>query len=118
MAIHTSPPIRLFELLAILAATAALTVACSSSDSSDSSSGSGGSSGSGSGGSAGGSSSGGKLGDNCSKVDDCASPENICIKAGGATVGFCTHSCTKSADCPSSGWECNLSPYTACVPTK
>jgi hypothetical protein len=56
----------------------------------------------------------GKLGDNCSSAADCSTDQ--CLTARGASVGFCTRQCTSNADCPESGYECNLSPYTACVP--
>jgi hypothetical protein len=36
----------------------------------------------------------------------------------GIKRGFCSRVCTKADDCPEEGWECNLAPYTACVPAK
>ncbi len=60
-----------------------------------------------------------KLGDDCTKGDECEGGK--CLKFtgnDGKEHGFCTRQCTKAADCPESGWECNLSPYTACVPKK
>jgi hypothetical protein len=103
-------------LFSVFASLSLAVVACSSDSSSGTEASGGSSSSTGTGGSS--SSGGGQLGANCQGVADCASSETTCIKAGGATVGFCTHTCTKSSDCPSTGWECNLSPYTACVPTK
>lgn len=38
-----------------------------------------------------------------------------CILSQGDS-GFCTRTCTSADDCPEPGWECNLAPYTACVP--
>jgi hypothetical protein len=87
----------------------------------------GGGGGSGGGGGGGGSSSGGgsgsssssggsggqaAFGADCSASNDCAT--GLCLT--GSWGGFCTHSCTQPSDCPQTGWECNLSPYTACVP--
>src|SRR5262249_22257413 len=52
------------------------------------------------------------FGADCKSADDCST--GMCLK--GSWGGFCTRSCTKVEDCPEMGWECNLSPYTACVP--
>jgi hypothetical protein len=54
----------------------------------------------------------GALGDDCTDADHCA--EGKCILVGDS--GFCTRTCTSADDCPEEGWECNLAPYTACVP--
>ncbi len=59
----------------------------------------------------------GALGDNCAASDQCA--EGKCVQFtdnSGQKRGFCSRQCTKAADCPESGSECNLAPYTACVP--
>ncbi|MBI3073528.1 MAG: hypothetical protein HYY84_15560 [Deltaproteobacteria bacterium] len=58
----------------------------------------------------------GKTGDDCQRLSDCdESTEDTCLKVG--STGFCTHSCTRDSQCPS-GFECNISPYTACVPKR
>jgi predicted small secreted protein len=52
------------------------------------------------------------LGDSCSEAAECE--DGICITYDGG--GFCTRQCTSASDCPEEGWDCNISPYTACVP--
>lgn len=59
----------------------------------------------------------GALGDNCTASEQCA--DGKCVQFtdnSGQKRGFCSRQCTKAEDCPESGWECNLAPYTACVP--
>lgn len=59
------------------------------------------------------------LGEDCAQSSECK--ENKCVRFtdnSGQERGFCSRICTKAADCPETGWECNLSPYTACVPAK
>jgi hypothetical protein len=98
--------------------------ACGSSDEGGSSSGSSGSSSSsGSSGatsssSSGGASGTGSLGEHCESNGDCK--ESKCVQFtdnDGNERGFCSRVCTKAEDCPEEGWECNLAPYTACVPS-
>jgi len=137
---------RIVGISSLLLFTAVSALACSSSDdtgSSSSSSGSSGSSGSsnssGSSGSSGqtsssssstsssstssssGSSGGGskELGTDCTAGSECK--DGKCVKFtdnSGTPRGFCSRTCTKAEDCPEEGWECNLAPYTACVPKK
>jgi hypothetical protein len=126
---------RELGFVVFFAISTASTVACSSDDTGNGSSSSGGSSsgGSSSGGStsstsstssssstSSGSTSGTKaLGDDCTKSSECK--EDKCVlftDNNGMQRGFCSRICTKAADCPETGWECNLAPYTACVPSK
>lgn len=135
---------RIIGISSLLLFTAVGTLACSSSDdtgSSSSSGTSGSSSGaSGSSGSSGqtsssssstsssstssssGSSGGGgskALGTDCTAGSECK--DGKCVKFtdnSGTPRGFCSRTCTKAEDCPEEGWECNLAPYTACVPKK
>lgn len=107
-----------------------LVVACGSDDTGSSTSSSGGGSSSGgsstsstSSSSSSSSSSGGggtkSFGQDCTKSEECQ--ENKCVlftDNSGQERGFCSRVCTKAEDCPEDGWECNLAPYTACVPAK
>lgn len=59
------------------------------------------------------------LGQDCTASAECA--ENKCVlftDNDGKRRGFCSRACTKAEDCPESGWECNISPWTACVPQR
>ena len=59
------------------------------------------------------------FGEDCTATSECKTDKCVTFKDNsGATKGFCSRTCTKSSDCPESGWTCNLSPYTACVPGK
>ena len=61
--------------------------------------------------------SGKALGDDCTSADECADGTCLMFEDDmGNQYGFCTRTCTSADDCPEEGWECNLSPYTACVP--
>jgi len=88
---------------------------CSSDDSTSSSKQSSGDGGS-SGGDGGGTPSKAAFGADCQVADDCSTGK--CLKVQGASAGFCTRQCTSASDCPEDGFECNLAPYTACVPKR
>lgn len=100
----------------LLALPLVVLVAACSGSSSGGGGGGGGGSGDGGGGGGGGSDGGGgtkaAFGADCKSGDDCTT--GMCLK--GDWGGFCTRQCTKASDCPEMGWECNISPYTACVP--
>lgn len=57
------------------------------------------------------------MGDNCTAGSECQEHKCVRFKDNqGVDRRFCSRTCTKAADCPESGYVCNLSPYTACVP--
>jgi hypothetical protein len=91
-----------------LALTFVSIAACSSS------SGGGGSSDDGNSSTGSGKTGGGKVpfGADCKEAVDCET--GVCVT--GSWGGFCSRQCSNAADCPEMGWECNITPYTACVP--
>ncbi len=59
------------------------------------------------------------FGEDCTQKSECKTDKCVTFKDNsGQTRGFCSRTCTKSSDCPETGWVCNLSPHTACVPGK
>ena len=57
------------------------------------------------------------FGDDCTASDQCSDGKCVQFTGNdGKKHGFCSRQCTTAEDCPESGWECNLAPYTACVP--
>lgn len=55
------------------------------------------------------------MGDDCTSASECEDGKCLTFEKGGQSFGFCTKQCVEASDCPSD-WDCNLSPYTACVP--
>ncbi len=58
-----------------------------------------------------------KFGEDCLKGSECEEGKCLTFTTDrDVKMGFCTRQCTQAADCPEEGWECSLSPYTACIP--